>query len=93
MNDNNSAVMEAPTITQIDVVMEETPTDVMIFEAPEAEEVMVLHENINPKMVDELVALDPEAHDIADEIGQMDTFKEYQREIFADMRGYTSDQF
>lgn len=89
-NENNeTAVME-----QLDAVMlEDTTPEVMVISSEEPEEIMVLPDNINPKMVDELITIDPEEDDIADEIGQMETYQNYQRQIFAEMRGYTSDQF
>lgn len=62
-------------------------------EPQEAPEVMELPENINPNLVDEIAMLDPDRDDIMDEITHMDTFREYERDIAREMRGYTSDHW
>jgi hypothetical protein len=100
MENTNTAVAEAPLESveelqqQLNEEMEpDAMPEVMEITMEPVEEVMILPENVNPNLVDELAAIDPEEHDIAEEIGQMDTFQEYQREIFAEMRGMTSDHF
>jgi hypothetical protein len=100
MNED-TAVMDAPldtnveTLEQLDAVMVEEPSpEVMVIEmeqSAEVPEIMELPENVNPNLVDEIAAIDPEEHDIAEELGQMDTFQEFEREIFREMRGMTSD--
>lgn len=81
---------ETLVMDPVDDVIKENDS---VIPAVEPEEVMEIPANINPKLLDELTVVNAEQHDIAEEIGLMDTFKEYQREIFAEMRGFNSDQF
>ncbi len=100
--ETNTAVMDAPTeqvesMEQLDALMQdaEEPT-VMVVEVEQGAdvpEIMELPENVNPNVVDEISTVDPESDDIMEEMVQMDTFQEYQRDIAREMRGYNSDQF
>lgn len=99
MNDQ-PAVMEAPLETDVEQleqipIVEQESVPVAASAAPVAEqpEVMELPENVNPRLLDSLILVEPDDGDIAEEIEQLDTFQEYQREIFSEMRGFTSDQF